>query len=110
MYPTFDNNDQVTLKMVLDERGLTFPSKHAGRGMKGFHNGEKSKAAKVVQKNQGGQKLGMKKKQVQLPAARASEVGAGGSRGRERKMNVEGNHPNVAEAKKKRKVTSLADV
>ena len=36
MYLTFDKNDQATLKAALDERGLRFPLKHAGREIKGF--------------------------------------------------------------------------
>lgn len=51
-----------------------------------------------------------KNKQVQLHAGGASEVGARRSRGREGKTTMEGNHSEVAEAKKKRKVTSLAGV
>jgi hypothetical protein len=110
IYPTFDKNDQATLKVALDERGLTFPSKHVGRGIKGFHSGERNKATEVIQENRGGRLLGTKKKLVQLHVAWVSEVGVGRSRGREGKITMEGNHPNVAETNKKRKVTSLADV
>ena len=39
----------------------------------------------------------------------ACEVGAGGLRGREKKRVVENNHPNIADAKKKRKMTTMAD-
>ena len=35
-YSTFDKNDQATLKATLDERGLKFPSKHAGEGINYF--------------------------------------------------------------------------
>jgi hypothetical protein len=50
MYPTFDKNDQASLKTILDERGLKFPSKYAGKGIKYFHKVEKNKVVDVVQK------------------------------------------------------------
>ena len=109
MYPTFYKNDQTISKATLNERGMTFLTKHVGRGIKDFHNGEKSKVAEVVQNVRGSQLTGTNKTHVQLHSSRACEVGAGGSRGREKKRVVENNHPNIADAKKKRKVTTMAD-
>lgn len=97
MYPTFDKNDHAILKATLDERGLKFPSKYAGRGIKDFQKVEKSKVLDVVQT------------QVQLHSSKAGEDGAGGSRGRERKMIEEDNLSNIANAKKKRKITTRVD-
>ena len=62
MYPTFYKNDQTILKATLNERGMKFLTKHVGRGIKDFHNREKSKVAEVVQNVRGSQLTGTNKK------------------------------------------------
>lgn len=118
MYPTFDNNDHAILKATLDERGLKFPSNRAGRGIRDFHKGEKTMDADVVQKVRGSQVIETNKEHVQKHFSRVGEVEAGGSKGREKKKVVievkrprgeEGDHPNIGETKKKRKVIIMAD-
>ena len=50
MYPTFVKNDQTTLKVALDEHGLTFPSKHAGGGSRVFTMERRIRLQKLFRK------------------------------------------------------------
>ena len=51
MYPTFDKNDHATLKAILDERGLKFPSKHAERGSKIFTKERRVRLQRLFKKS-----------------------------------------------------------
>ena len=110
MYLTFDKNDQTTLKAALDERSMRFPLKYVGREIKGFHSGEKNKNCRGYSKKLKKLTVGDEEKKYQLHARGVGEVRARRSRGREEKKTMEGNHPDVAKAKKKRKVINLADI